>query len=170
MSNYRQLSESMMNDANQRVKVLEDQLHQDIAAPKAWNGETNSLVNNLDSARKQLPDVSWQALLAYINKYPQNQIAAHIMQNMNMDLNPNAYYAVYQKFSTEQKNSDEGKEIGDRLKVLIRLQPGAMAPTIAGTQPDGKPLDLKSLHKKVILVEFWKAGNYQSRLNHRGHV
>lgn len=167
LSDYKQLSELMMRDANQRVKAIEEQYHQDIAAPKGWTGETSLLVNNLDSARKQLPDVSWQALLAYINKYPQNKIETHIMQNMSMDLNPTAYYAVYQKFSTEQKNSDEGKEIGDRLKVLIRLQPGAMAPTIAGTQPDGKPLDLKSLHKKAILVEFWKAGNYQSRLNHQ---
>jgi hypothetical protein len=167
LSAYKHLAEHMIWDANQKVKTLEEQYHQEIKAPGMWNDSTTLLVDRLSTERQKLSDIGWQTLLAYINKYPQNKIAAHIMQSMSMDINPAAYYAVYQKFSPGQKNSDEGKEIGDRLKVLIRLQPGAMAPTIAGTQPDGKPLDLKSLHKKVILVEFWKAGNYQSRLNHQ---
>jgi hypothetical protein len=167
LSDYKHLSEHIIWDATQKVKTLEEQYHQDIAAPKMWNGKTTSLINGLDSARKALPDASWQALLAYINKYPQNQISAHIMQSMSMDNNPAAYYTVYKKFSAEQKSTDEGKEIGDRLKVLIRLQPGTMAPAIAGTLPDGKPFDLKAMNKKIILVEFWKAGNYQSRLNHQ---
>jgi hypothetical protein len=167
LSDYKHLSEHIIWEANQKVKKLEKQYQQNIRLPKMWNNTTTLLVDSLDIARKKLPDVSWRALLAYINKYPQNQIAAHIMQSMSMDANPAAYYAVYQKFSAEQKNTDEGKEIGDRLKILVRLQPGTMAPAIAGKLPDGKPFDLKALHKKLILVEFWKAGNFQSRLNHQ---
>jgi hypothetical protein len=167
LSDYKHLSEHIIWEANQKVKKLEKQYQQNIRLPKMWNNTTTLLVDSLDIARKKLPDVSWRALLAYINKYPQNQIAARIMQSMSMDANPAAYYAVYQKFSAEQKNTDEGKEIGDRLKILVRLQPGTMAPAIAGKLPDGKPFDLKALHKKLILVEFWKAGNFQSRLNHQ---
>ncbi len=167
LSVYKQLYYAMSLDAKQKVQMLDAKYKEMLKSTVGWNDSTTGLTNSIGVQRKNLQDIDAKALLAYINKCPQNQIAAHIMQNMSMDLNPAAYYAVYQKFSPEQKNTDEGKEIGDRLKVLIRLQPGAMAPTIAGTQPDGKPLDLKSLHKKVILVEFWKAGNYQSRLNHQ---
>jgi hypothetical protein len=167
LSAYRHLFEAMSWDANQKVKALDEKFQQAVRSTPGWGDSTTALANRTEIERENLTDVSWRVLLAYINKYPQNKIAAHMMQSMSMDLNPTAYYGVYQKFTPAQKNSDEGKEIGIRLKALIRLQPGAMAPTIAGTQPDGKPLDLKSLHKKVILVEFWKAGNFQSRLNHQ---
>ncbi|MGF7082854.1 TlpA family protein disulfide reductase [Mucilaginibacter sp. UYCu711] len=167
LSDYKLLFEKMSWDANQKVKALEEKFQQAVRSTPGWGDSTTALSNRVETERKDLTDVSWRVLLAYINKYPQNDIAAHMMQSMSMDLNPTAYYNVYQKFSPAQKNSDEGKDIGERLKALIRLKPGAMAPTIAGTMPDGKPFNLKSLHKKLILVEFWKAGNFQSRLNHQ---
>jgi hypothetical protein len=167
LSDYKLLFEKMSWDANQKVKALEEKFQQAIRSTPGWGDSTTALSNCTETERKNLIDVNWRVLLAYINKYPHNDIAAHMMHSMSMDLNPTAYYEVYQKFSPAQKNSDEGKEIGDRLKALIRLKPGVMAPTIAGTQPDGKLLDLKAMHKKLILVEFWKAGNFQSRLNHQ---
>jgi len=89
------------------------------------------------------------------------------MQDMNINDDPAAYYATYQKLSSAQKNSEEGKALGVKLNALIRLIPGALAPPIAGTMPDGKKLDLKAMHKKLVLVEFWRAGSVNSRLNHQ---
>ncbi|MES2378266.1 MAG: hypothetical protein V4553_16870 [Bacteroidota bacterium] len=167
LSDYKLLLEKMSWDAHQKVKALEEKFQQAVRSTPGWSDSTTALSNRTEAERKDLMDVSWRVLLAYMNKHPQNEIAAHMMHSMAMDNNPAAYYSVYQKFSPAQKNTDEGKDIGERLKALVRLKPGAMAPTIAGTQPDGKPLDLKSLHKKLILIEFWKAGNFQSRLNHQ---
>ncbi len=64
------------------------------------------------------------------------------------------------------KNSDDGKDLEVKLKELAKLAPGSPAPDIAGITPDGKPLNIKALHKKIILLDFWRSTNGSSRDNH----
>jgi hypothetical protein len=149
-----------------------------------------TLVNRMNSpAALQLPQAKYQELLAtvkeaqtrdnligtsvideYMKRYPQSIVIAHIMANINYATDPEKYYKLYQKFSDAAKKSDDGYEIGEKLKHLVKLIPGGTAPELVGTTPDGKTIDLKKLNKKVILVEFWKAGIVIARKNHKEMV
>lgn len=89
------------------------------------------------------------------------------MEKLPYDENPVAYNAIYQKFSPAAKDSEEGKVIGEKLKSLLRLLPGAEAPEISGLTPDGKKFNKTALDKKIYIIDFWRAGNEVSRLNHQ---
>jgi hypothetical protein len=107
------------------------------------------------------------ALEQFIKQNPKNTISAHLMSKMDYESSPKEYFELYQTFSAASKNSTEGKEIGDKLSHLIKLIPGSQSPVIAGITPDGKPFDPSSIKKKLILIDFWRASNQVSRLNHK---
>jgi hypothetical protein len=167
LSAYYKLSQSISDAAQQKINILEAKYQLAIKLPKQWSDSVTLFANQMEAAQDKRAKIDSECLLAFIIKYPDNKIAAHLMMSMNFDSNPVGYYAVYQKFGNEEKNTDEGKIIGIKLAALVKLKPGAPAPPIAGTTPDGKTIDLKALNKKLILVEFWKAANYESRKNHQ---
>jgi len=107
---------------------------------------------------------------AFIEKYPNSLSAAHLMADVNYGNDIKAYHDIFNKLSTATKNSSIGKGIGKRLGLMMKLLPGAEAPDIAGSAPDGKKFDRTQLDKKVYVVDFWKAGNQVSRLNHQEMV
>jgi hypothetical protein len=148
LSAYHELDEGMRNAAQQKQAALDEKFN---AAVKSgnWSDSTTAIANRAQAAQTKTLSIGQQVMMAYVTKYPDNEIAAHMMQGMDFDADPAGYYAVYQKFSPAQKNT------------------GAPAPLIEGTTPDGKRVDLTALHKKIILVEFWKAANVGSRINHQ---
>lgn len=51
-------------------------------------------------------------------------------------------------------------------KAVIGTRTGDIAPEITAVDPGGNNLTLSSQRGKYVLVEFWEAGNSQSRKNH----
>jgi len=129
--------------------------------------ENNSLVNKLSEIHGKENTGGFEALKLFTKQYPQSTISAHLMSKLDYDQEPAKYYELYQTFSAEAKASDEGKEIGEKLSHLVKLIPGAQSPAIVGKTPDGKPFDPSSIKKKIILIDFWRAVNQVSRLNHQ---
>jgi len=124
-------------------------------------------LNNQTSAGAPNEAAQFDAYQQFLKQYPQSSISAHLMSRMAYDAEPAKYYEMYKTFSAEAKNSVEGKEIGEKLSHLVKLIPGAQSPVIVGKTPDGKPFDPASIKKKVILIDFWRAVNQVSRLNHQ---
>ena len=103
----------------------------------------------------------------YVSKNPQNDIEAFLLAQINYKKDASVFNAIYQKFTPEQKNTNDGKAEGDELAQLMKLAPGAAAPKITGKTLDGKVFDPKAVSgKKVVLVEFWKASSQVCELNH----
>ncbi|MET3978099.1 hypothetical protein ABIB62_000666 [Mucilaginibacter sp. UYP25] len=107
-----------------------------------------------------------KVLDAYMTKYPDNVVAAHIMAQQYMDEYPAEYGALAKKLTAEARNSDDGLKVTNKLNVLVKLLPGADAPEITGVMPDGKPFDRHAIKFKAILVEFWVSGSQLSVTNH----
>ena len=110
------------------------------------------------------------AFKAFVQEYPNSVAAAHLMADVNYGNDVEAYYNIFNKLSPAAKNSSIGQGIGKRLGLMMKLLPGAEAPDIAGTTPDGKKFDRTKLDKKVYVLDIWKAGNQVSRLNHQEMV
>jgi peroxiredoxin len=126
-----------------------------------------SRLNDLQAKQLQANQIDEFAVYKeFMSQYPDNAIAGHLMKALPYQDNPVAYYAIFNKFSMLAKNSDDGKELEIKLKELNKLAPGSPAPDISGTSPDGKAVDIKALHKKIILLDFWRSTNGSSRDNH----
>ena len=129
-------------------------------------------MNSVFGVREKLDmdKLKLEAFQSFIKQHPNSKAAAHLMIDVNYQKDAEAYSSIYNKMGTEAKNSEEGKFLSNKLGVMMKLLPGATAPVIAGNTPDGKPFDQSQLNKKVYVVEFWKAGNQVSRLNHQDMV
>ncbi|MBV8389991.1 MAG: AhpC/TSA family protein [Mucilaginibacter sp.] len=62
---------------------------------------------------------------------------------------------LYGSLTPEIKQSDAGKEFGDRLPKLKAVALGEMAPVFAEADTAGKVVSLESFRGKYVLVDFW---------------
>jgi peroxiredoxin len=88
--------------------------------------------------------------------------------------NPNSYFAlvalsesagtkvdvkkvepVYKALKAEYRNTDMGKELGQRIDAAGTTAVGMQAPEFTQNNVEGKPISLSSLKGKYVLVEFW---------------
>lgn len=166
---YHRFTDSVMNS----VRAENDKWVNQLNDPKAFflpDKQYQAILANVKLWQDKLANAATATLATFVEKNPHNQVIPHAMAGMNIEGDPGKYYAIYQKLGDDVKNSDDGKEIGDKLKAIVKLVPGAMAPEFAGLTPDGKKINVKDLHKKVILVEFWRSGSSMGKQEHYGLV
>lgn len=166
LSDYYTLLDQQQGAATKDIVDTKDQLHK-VMSRQHTIEENNSLVNKLNDLSTNEKNAELEALRAFAKKDPQSSISAHLMSGQAYDAHPIEYYDLFKTFTDEAKNSGEGIEIGTKLARLVKLQPGSQSPILVGNTPDGKPFDPSSIKKKIILVDFWRAVNQVSRLNHQ---
>jgi Thioredoxin-like len=157
------MSDKLGLNARQEV----DELSAEIKAKGNSSPEVyNKLLNKLSEAQNKMTNNNVIAFSQFVKQYPNSDISTHLMEKLNYEDDPAGYYAIYKTLTPTAKNTDEGKEIGDKLSHLIKLVVGVKAPLIYGKTPDGKTFDPKTIKSKVIFVDFWRASNEFSRRNH----
>lgn len=62
---------------------------------------------------------------------------------------------LYESLAPEIKQSDAGKEFGERMPKLKAVALGEMAPVFAEADTAGKVIGLESFRGKYVLVDFW---------------
>jgi len=165
LSAYYTMADSIKHTTHDKMIILVNQMNSR-SALLLGPAKYQELLDKVKEAQTQDNLIGSSVIEAFLKRYPQNVVIAHIMAGTGYATDPEKSYKIYEKFSDAAKKSDDGYEIGEKLKHLIKLVPGGTAPELAGTTPDGKTIDLKKLNKKVILVEFWKAGIVIARKNH----
>ncbi|WP_428330463.1 thioredoxin-like domain-containing protein [Mucilaginibacter sp.] len=165
LSAFYTLSDKMSLATEQEAMELHKQIKTQSA--RLSTEAFNNLLYKVSETEKKMHDNNVNAFKAFLKQYPQSEISTHLMSKLNYEDDPVSYYAIYQTLTPAAKNTDEGKEIGDKLSHLIKLVAGIKAPAIQGKTPDGKPFDPKTINKKLIVIDFWRAGNDFSRQNHQ---
>ncbi|WP_345102582.1 TlpA disulfide reductase family protein [Mucilaginibacter panaciglaebae] len=166
LSEYNAINDTLRHQARQKVLALNKQI-------KEINDTDIKTMDQLSaSSQLQREELKYNqndgfaAFKIFMDKYPDNGVAAHIMKSLNYQNDPATYYKIFQEFSSAAKNTEDGKELESKLSKLSILAPGSPAPDIAGNTPDGKPLNVKAMKKKIILLDFWRSSNGSSRDNH----
>ncbi len=166
LSAFNAIRDTARHEAHNKAIDITKQMQQ-ISDAEIKSTSQIGRLNDLQAKQLQANQIDEFAVFKeFMSKYPDNAIAGHLMKSLPYQDNPVAYYAIFNKFSVLAKNSDDGKELEVKLKELTKLAPGSPAPDIAGTTLDGKPIDIKALHKKIILLDFWRSTNGSSRDNH----
>jgi hypothetical protein len=162
ISNYYEIANAKTLPLSPGIEKYVDAIN----SGKLSNDEKLNESSELNEILAQRDSAMGAALQVFVNKYPKNDIAAHLMYQLNYERAPELYYPIYKKFTDKEKNSIEGAAEGDKLEKLSKLISGALAPPIVGKTLDGKKFDPKALNKKVILVEFWRSDDGVSSGNH----
>ncbi|MEO6151267.1 MAG: thioredoxin-like domain-containing protein [Mucilaginibacter sp.] len=166
LSAYYTMADELMTTIQMQVKDQTQFLKSGKAQYLAGN-DYLAKIEELKASRIKEKEIEATLVEKFFEKYPQSSITAHFIRNLDYKSDAVRYYALFNKLSDEAKNTEEGKELKEALSRLVKLVPGETAPGIYGTAPDGKPFDVKSINKKIILIDFWRAGNQVSRENHR---
>ncbi|MEO8885615.1 MAG: TlpA disulfide reductase family protein [Mucilaginibacter sp.] len=166
LSQYLRFTDSVLYKINNEVIVWTQKMN-DPRAALLPDAEYQAIITHLKHAQDEALKAAPSTLDQFASKYPKNEAIAHAMNNMSMESKAAAYYKIFQKLDPAVKNSDDGKKVGQKLNILVNLSPGSMAPGFYGETPDGKKVNVKDLHKKIVLVEFWRSGSIKNRENHQ---
>lgn len=164
VSDYHELINTLGKSNREVAKGLDEQLVTKGDAMKP--DEFNALNKKLDETRTKAKETDYLALEKFIKQNPQSEFAARFMGEQTYDADPVKYYNLYKLMSDAAKNSPDGTAINARLVPLLKLLPGQSAPPINGKTFDGKTFAQITAGKKVFLIDFWRAGNEVSRMNH----
>jgi len=169
LSAYYELYDKISSGARERLEKAKAELNDNRANALSKDAYV-ALIDKVSKAEREEDKTKYEAFETFVKQNPQSVAATHLMNKLDVESDPAAYMALYQKLSNEAKATDEGKELGDKLGRLVKLIPGAQAPDIAGTTPDGKKFSIAGQNKKGYIIDFWRAGNQPSRLNHQDMI
>ena len=84
--------------------------------------EFNVIMDHIAAGKKREYGLTIATIDMFIKKYPQNDIVPHIIGNLDFAKDPEPYYLLYKKLSPQAQNSEEGKQLGQRLHKLVKNQ------------------------------------------------
>jgi peroxiredoxin len=157
LSAYYPLRDSLTNYARSQYDLWLGKLNAPDANTLPQNVYDNVL-NNVNLWRDSVDNTQLTIFKTLVKKQPDNPAIPHILKKSSITKNPLAFYKAFGEVSSSVRNSPEGKAIGERLKIYAKLVTGAIAPEIEGLTPDGKKISVKDLHKKVVIIAFWRSG------------
>lgn len=123
----------------------------------------DQVLNNVNIWRDSVDNAGLTIFKALVKKQPDNPAIPHILNRLDINQNPLAFYKTFEEASSDVRNSTEGKRIDKRFKDLLSLSKGAKAPKILGQTPEGKDIDITKLNKKVIIIDFWRSSTTVTR-------
>ncbi|MGF7233223.1 redoxin domain-containing protein [Arachidicoccus sp.] len=93
--------------------------------------------------------------LAFIKDHPNNNASAwelfHYLNEKSLENSK----AMFANFSDAVRNSEQGKEVSNRIATLSRVEVGHYAPGFEQKSVNDKAITLASYKGKYVLLEFW---------------
>lgn len=141
----------LMTECNFKIEAEKDSIkrnHLTLRLDTLWNAKDQNEINQLkldfDFARKR----------------PNSLKALHLIRiNVSRFTGMNFYdtfMEVYLNFSPEIQNSEEGKEMEEKLKYFNQSKVGSIAPEFALKDVHGKTVSLNDFKgQKYVLIDFW---------------
>lgn len=144
------------------IVKLQKELYQKIEIEKD-SVIKNQLILRLDSlenAKDQNAINELKLDFIFAKKHPNSLASLKLMRrNVGRFTGMNfydSYVDVFQNFSPEIKNSEEGKEMSEKLKYFKQSKVGSIAPNFSLKDIDNKTISLADFKgKKYILIDFW---------------
>jgi peroxiredoxin len=107
------------------------------------------------AARDKQAQEAIKLQLDFIKKHPDNIGSAwelfHYLNEKTLDQSK----AMYATFTGDLKNSEQGKEVSNRIATLSRIGVGNYAPGFKQKNVNDKEITLASYKGKYVLLEFW---------------
>ncbi|WP_346319343.1 TlpA disulfide reductase family protein [Chitinophaga sp. YIM B06452] len=92
---------------------------------------------------------------AFLKKNPSSYMAAYFLRMKAGELSADSLNRIFARFPLKVQQSSFGKAIAEELERKKKGIPGVVAPGIAKTDIDGKPLRLSDYKGRYVLLDFW---------------
>jgi peroxiredoxin len=129
--------------------------------------EQNQIQSKIDSINRLVPSL----IKAFLENHLESYVALSILHNecyMNSrHLNKREIETIYKAFSTELKDTEEGKEILEYINLPSVPQIGDFAIDFAQQTPNGDLVRLSDFKGSVLLVDFWASNCGPCRAKHK---
>jgi len=141
---------------NKPLNDAQDALDAKVKAATAEQKSSEEFERAITKEQKALDAKSNEVNANFIKSHPGSYISLMALEMYAAygadyaDVNP-----LYETLSPEIKQSEVGKEIGERLPKLKAVALGEMAPVFAEADTAGKTVSLESFRGKYVLVDFW---------------
>ncbi|MBW8684512.1 redoxin domain-containing protein [Chitinophaga rhizophila] len=138
------------------VMAITKQANVDFSAGTAEQRADTNFIKTIDQRfRKRMHDRT-AAQLKYAKEHP-NSIFGLIAlsEAINASRDMDQIIAAYEGLNPQFRNSKKGQELDKRIKSVKLTTPGAEAPDFTMNDVNGKPVSLKDLRGKLVLLEFW---------------
>ncbi|WP_337966682.1 TlpA disulfide reductase family protein [uncultured Flavobacterium sp.] len=141
----------LIKDYNLKIELETDSTKRNLLTLRLdtlWNAKDQNDINQL------------KLDFDFAKKHPNSLKALQIMKiNVGRFTGMNFYdtfVEVFQNFSPEVKNSEEGKEMSKRLKYFKQSKVGSIAPAFTLKDINGQTVSLSDFkEKKYVLIDFW---------------
>jgi peroxiredoxin len=141
----------LMKDCNLKIEAETDSIKRNLLTLRLdtlWNAKDKNDINQLkldfDFARKHPNSLKALQIM---------KVSAGRFTGMNFY---DTFVEVFQNFSPEIKNSEEGKEMSERLKYFKQSKVGSIAPAFTLKDINGQTVSLSDFKdKKYVLIDFW---------------
>lgn len=118
--------------------------------------ETKEKQDSIAAEIKQVEQAQQDQMNAFLQQYHDSDVAPYFIEmNMLRMMSLEQISSFYDRFTDRVKQTEKGKEIGERIALLKKLAPGSLAPEFELTTPNGKKLALKDLRGHIVLIDFW---------------
>ena len=105
---------------------------------------------------KRVEREQWDQMNAFLQQYNDSDVAPYFIEmNMLRMMSLEQISSFYDRFTNRVKQTEKGREIGERIALLKKLAPGSFAPEFELTTSDGKKIALKDLRGHIVLLDFW---------------
>jgi len=141
---------------NKPVNDAQDALDTKVKAETPEQKNSEDFQRAITKEQKALDAKSNEVNASFIKSHPGSYISLMALEMYAAygtdyaDINP-----LYESLSPEVKQSEGGKEFGERLPKLKAVALGEMAPVFAEADTAGKTVSLESFRGKYVLVDFW---------------
>ena len=92
---------------------------------------------------------------AFVLTHPNSWVSFNMVTGKSIISNPKETEEAYKKLNPALRNTKDGKEFEERLKIAYTTAIGATAPDFSQNNTEGVPVSLASLKGKYVLIDFW---------------
>ncbi len=94
--------------------------------------------------------------LNFIKNNPKSPVALYALETYaGYDIDPKIISPLFDKLDPVTKNSEQGKNLSERIEIAKKTAIGAMAMNFTQNDTLDKPVSLSDFKGKYVLVDFW---------------
>lgn len=120
-------------------------------AAKTDKDKAAEIREQLQPYQERLRKINHAFILAHPKSFVSTDQSIFLVASLTLD----EIKTIYNNFSDAQKNTVNGKSIGDQIREMESGSPGAVASVFSGTDINGKSLSLADFRGKYVLLDFW---------------
>jgi peroxiredoxin len=143
------------NEATKQVNEEDDALEAKVKNATPEQKNSDAFEQEIHTETKALEAKENAINKKFIRDNPDSYISLNALESFAYSNDYADIAPLYNGLTDEVKQSERGKEFGDRLPKLKAVAIGATAPEFAEADTSGKVISLASFRGKYVLVDFW---------------